>query len=168
MVDIVVNNEDFERKLIFTNTSNATNGRIHEEIIHHSKERSADDQEFLFSVNQMRNKFKTLVAECKHVALTVHSASGIQRIEDKYGKLFNDLYPIVKQRDSCDATQVCESSDFSKRLQMQKDTENQDERSPPIASPSSHLTADNVEGTIAQTRGKRIFVPQKLQINGER
>ena len=145
MVDIVVNNEDFERKLIFTNTSNATNGRIHEEIIHHSKERSADDQEFLFSVNQMRNKFKTLVAECKHVALTVNSASGIQRIEDKYGKLFNDLYPIVKQRDSCDATQVCESSDFSKRLQMQRDTENQDERSPPIASPSSHLTADNVE-----------------------
>ena len=139
----------------------------------------------------MRNKVKKLVAECKRVALTVNSADGIQRIEDKYGTWFNDLYPIVKQRDSCDgiclypivkqrescdgiclypivkqrdscgATQVCEPSEFSKRLEMQRETEIQDERSPPIASPSSHLTADNVEGTIAQTRGKRTFVPTK-------
>ena len=29
MVDIVVNNEDFKIKLIFTNTPNATNGRIY-------------------------------------------------------------------------------------------------------------------------------------------
>ena len=44
MVDIVVNNEDFTRKLIFTNTPNATNGRIYEEIINRLKERSAGDQ----------------------------------------------------------------------------------------------------------------------------
>ena len=44
---------------------------------------------------------------------------------------------------------------------MQKEMEIQDERSPPIASPSSHLKADNEEGTIAQTRSKKSFVPTK-------
>ena len=45
MVDIVVNNEDFKRKLIFTNTPNATNSQIYEEIINCLKERSAGDQD---------------------------------------------------------------------------------------------------------------------------
>ena len=127
--------------------------------INRLKERSAGDQEFLFSLNQVKYKFKKLVAECKSVSLTLKSAICIQRIKDKHGKWFNDLYPIVEKRDSCDATQVCEPSEFSKRLEIQREMEIQDERSPPIASPSSNLTADNVEGTIAQTGVKRIFVP---------
>ncbi len=48
---------------------------------------------------------KKLISECKKVALTTSTASGINRFQDKYGKWFQLLYPIVKQREFCDPTQ---------------------------------------------------------------
>ncbi len=109
VVDVVVNNESFKKKLIFTNTSNATNSRVYEGIIKEVHDRSTERGEsFGFSTTQVRNKFKKLISECKKVALTTSTASGIKRFQDKFGKWFELLYPVVKQRESCDPDQSIE------------------------------------------------------------
>ncbi len=105
-MDVVVNDDSFKKKLIFTNTSNATNSRIYESIIKEVQARTSErGEEFTFSITQVRNKLKKLISECKKVALTTSTASGINRFQDKYGKWFQLLYPIVKQREFCDPTQ---------------------------------------------------------------
>ena len=109
VVDVVVNDDSFKKKLIFTNTSNATNSRIYESIIKEVQARTSErGEEFTFSITQVRNKLKKLISECKKVALTTSTISGINRFQDKYGKWFQLLYPIVKQRESCDPTQSLE------------------------------------------------------------
>eukprot|EP00794_Sanderia_malayensis_P020888 gene20888-22939_t len=109
VVDVVVNNESFKKKLIFTNTSNATNSRVYEGIIKEANDRSTErGASFGFSTTQVRNKFKKLTSECKKVALTTSTASGIKRFQVKFGKWFELLYPVVKQRESCDPDQSIE------------------------------------------------------------
>lgn len=67
-------------------------------------------REMNFSVNQLRSKFKKLVGECKRVALTVKTASGIENfIRDRgYGATFNNLYSLVKTGDSCNPGKAVE------------------------------------------------------------
>ena len=109
VVDVVVSDDAFKKRLIFTNTSNATNSRIYESIIKEVQARTSErGEEFIFSVTQVRNKLKKLNSVCKKVALKTSTASGISRFLDKYGKWFQILYPIVKQRESCDPTQSLE------------------------------------------------------------
>ena len=56
-----------------------------------------------FTIAQLRNKFKKCVSECKHAAMTIKTATGINRFqEDKgYGAWFKHLFPVVQSRDSC-------------------------------------------------------------------
>lgn len=70
------------------------------------------NEEFIFSVSQLQSKFKKLVRECKKVALTVKTASGIENfIRDRgYGATFNNLYSLVKTRDSCNPDEAVEPS----------------------------------------------------------
>ena len=66
MVDIVVNSDYYKRKLIFTNTKNQRNGEIYEQIQKEMQQRAAKrNSKFMFSINQMRTKFKKCVSDCK-------------------------------------------------------------------------------------------------------
>ena len=64
------------------------------------------------TVDQIRSKFKKLVSECKMVALTIKTATGIKRfLDDKgYGAWLHKLFAIVKTRDSCQPEQAIEPS----------------------------------------------------------
>ena len=70
------------------------------------------NEEFNISVNQLQSKFKKLVGECKKLALTVETASGIENfIRDRgYGTTFNNLYSLLKTRDSCNPERAVEPS----------------------------------------------------------
>ena len=76
----MVNDDSFKKKVIVTNTSNATNSRIYEsitkEVSHLSQER---DEACTLSATQVRNKLKKIICDCKKVALTTITASGIKR-----------------------------------------------------------------------------------------
>ena len=99
LVDIICNNEVYKKRIIFTNIKTSKNGGYYEKIVKELKERCARRAEsFSYDVNQTREKFKHLVAECKKAALIMKTASGIKRFQgDKgYGKWFNCLLPLVK------------------------------------------------------------------------
>ena len=113
MVDIIVNNDYYTKKLIFVNTKNKKNAEIYGRILVELRVRASERGEALsFTAVQMRTKFKKLISECKKAALTIKSATGIKRFqEDKgYGSWFDQLYPLVKTRDSCQPEQAIEPS----------------------------------------------------------
>ena len=113
LVDIIASNDYFKKKLIFTNTKNQKNSVIYERVLDELKIRANErDEKVLFSVVQLHNKFKKLIGECKKAALTIKSASGIKRFQDKksYGKWFDQLFALVKTRDSRQPEQAIEPS----------------------------------------------------------
>ena len=94
----------YKTKLIFVNVKTQKNGEIYKKILDELRKRAAvRNEEVPFNIIQLRSKFKKSVAECKRVALTIKSATGIERFQqDKgYGPWFNQLYSLVKTRDSC-------------------------------------------------------------------
>ena len=112
-IDIIVNNNDYVEKLIFRNTKFQHNGIIYEKILKELKKRSSDRGETIeFDVNQLRNKFKKCVGDCKKIALTIKTATGIKKIqrEKGYGSWFDQLFAIVKTRDSCKPEKAIEPS----------------------------------------------------------
>ena len=112
-VDIIVGNEDYKKKLIFRNTKFQRNGELYGKIKLELEQRCAARGESVsFSVDQLRSKFKKCVGECKRVALTIKTATGIKRfLDDKgYGAWFDKLFAIVKTRDSCQPDQALEPS----------------------------------------------------------
>ena len=56
-----------------------------------------------FTVPQLKSKFKKLVAECKRVTLTTKTSTGVKRFQDDkgYSNWFNQLFEVIKTRDSC-------------------------------------------------------------------
>ena len=71
LIDIIVSNNSYKKKLIFTNTKNQRNGELYGEILKEVKARaSARGEDFHFSVNQLRCKFKKCACLCKKAALT--------------------------------------------------------------------------------------------------
>ena len=88
-VDIIVNNNYYQKKLVFTNTKNQKNGEIYENIIIELTERSAERGEVIkfthFTVPQLRTKFTKCVSECKQAALTMKTATGIKRFQEERG-----------------------------------------------------------------------------------
>ena len=118
-IDIVVNDDYYKRKLIFTNTKNQKNGVIYEKILLQLKERAAKRGDILqFTVPQLRTKFKKCISDCKHVALTMKTATGIKRFQEErgFGKWFNMLFPLVKSRDSCKPELALEPSSVEQQL----------------------------------------------------
>ena len=104
LVDIVCNSEYFKRKIIFTNSKNTKNNEIYGKLLKDLKERAfVRGDEFSFTVNQVSNKLKKLISECKKAALTIKTATGIDRIEEEknYGPWFAVLFALLKTRDSC-------------------------------------------------------------------
>ena len=66
-------------------------------------------------MGELRSKFKKLVAECKKLAFTIKTASGVQNFirERGYGAAFDQLYALVKTRDSCNPEKAVEPSALS-------------------------------------------------------
>ena len=85
-IDIIVNDNYYQKKLVFTNTKNQKNGEIYEKILSVLKERAAKRGELIqFTVAQLRNKFKECVSECKQAALTLKTTTGIKRFQEERG-----------------------------------------------------------------------------------
>ena len=70
-----------------------------------------------FAIKQVREKFKRCLAECKNLALTMKTASGIERFQEEkgYSKCFNCLLPFVPSRVSCQPDQAIDPSSNPKR-----------------------------------------------------
>ena len=112
-IDIIVSDEYNRKKLIFTNTKNQRNASIYQSILTELKKRCAKrGEEFEATIPQLRNKFKKCVSECKKAALTIKTATGIKRFQDSkcFGSWFDQLFALVKTRDSCQPEQAVEPS----------------------------------------------------------
>ena len=112
LVDIIVNSEYYKKRLIFMNLKNQKNGDIYEKILKELKARGSKREDVPFTAVQLRTKFKKSISECKKVALTVKTATGIKQLQEEkgYGAWFNQLYALVKTRDSCQPWQAIEPS----------------------------------------------------------
>lgn len=127
MVDMIVNDDELVRKLIFTNVKKRKNSDAYQKILPklNQKYQDAFGKDFPFTVKQMRNKFKWCISTCKKICLTIKTASGVKRFVDSkgYGNWFNALYPLVKTRDSCKPENATEPS---AKLGEDKDSESED------------------------------------------
>ena len=111
LVDVIAEDEDFKRKLIFTNVPNSKNSYVYNKVIEKVGDRMEKrGDEFEFTLEQTRNKFKKLIAVCKTAALTIKTASGITRFQDQcdLGKWFQKLFALVKSKDSSQPEQAIE------------------------------------------------------------
>ena len=108
---MICSSEYYKKKLIFTNTKNSKNAEIYGNVLKELSQRY-EDGSFPFSVYQLRNKFKKCISECKKIALTVKTSTGVKRIQDEkqLGSWFNQLFPLVQTRDSCKPDMAIESS----------------------------------------------------------
>ena len=154
MVDIVFNSDYYKRKIIFTNSKNSKNNDVYSKLLKDMQERfKARVHEVLFTVEQVRNKFKKLIGECKKVALTVKTATGVSRFQEKknYGLWFPRLFALVKTRDSCQPERSVEPTGGS------REDVNEHSRA---SSPAS--AEDSEESTSNESSGDRnLFVPVK-------
>ena len=114
---------------------------------------SARGQEFQFTVTQLRNKLKELISECKKAALTIKTATRIDRFQEQksYGSWFSMLFSLVKTRDSCQPERAVEPSTGG--------SEDVDGQS--IASPASSLEESEQSTVKAPSDDKKLFVPVK-------
>ena len=127
LIDIIVNDDNFKTKLIFQNTKNQQNGKLYESILKELKKRALErGEQITFSPSQLRTKFKKCVQECKKAALTIKTATGIKRFQDSknYGLWFNQLFAVVKTRDSCQPEQTLEPSKVPRKDEKSGENKN--------------------------------------------
>ena len=113
MINVICSNDNLAKKLIFQNTKNTRNGELFKKVVEDSEKACIERGEtFEFDVIQTRTKFKSCVSLCKTAAMTVKTATGIQRFQDdkNLGHWFNQLYPLVKSRESAQPEQAIEPS----------------------------------------------------------
>lgn len=75
------------------------------------KQRAGErDAEFKFTITQMRTKCKKGMSECKNVAMTIQTATGIKWFQEDHGhgKWFQALFALEKTRHSCQPEQAVE------------------------------------------------------------
>ena len=99
MVDIVCNSDYYKKRIIFTNSKNSRNNEVYSKLLTDMQERfEVRGHEVRLTVEQVRNKLKKLIIECKKVALTVKTATGVNRLQEEknYGPWFPMLFALVK------------------------------------------------------------------------
>ena len=75
-------NDIMQRKLIFTNTKNQNNRVIYDEVLDKLTKRASERGETItFNIQQTRSKFKRCISDCKQAAMTIMTATGIQRFQ---------------------------------------------------------------------------------------
>ena len=65
MVDVIFSDDNFSRKLIFTNCKNSKNNEVFFKVLQEVQKRYTGSSTFPYTTAQMRTKFKRCVAECK-------------------------------------------------------------------------------------------------------
>ena len=66
LVDIVITNDYYKKKLIFVNTKTQQNGKVYEKVLKELKSRSEGKGKSVpFTVGQVRTRFKKCISECK-------------------------------------------------------------------------------------------------------
>ena len=95
LIDIVVNSTEYKTKLIFTNTKNHKSGPSYAKILELKARASARGDELAFTVKHLRTKFTKCVSCCKQAALTVKTATGINRSR-KIMVMVNGLMPCLR------------------------------------------------------------------------
>ena len=104
LVDIIITNDYYPRKLIFVNTKNQQNRKVYEKVLKELKCRAGGKGNNIpFTVAQVRTKFYKCISKCKKAALMIKTAAGVKRFQDdkKYGVWFDRLFELVKTRDLC-------------------------------------------------------------------
>jgi len=139
MVDVICSNDNFARKLIFTHSKNTQNNEVYCKVQKEVGERYTGSSNFPYSTGQMRTKFKRCIAECKKLALTIKTATGVKIIQEEpgYGPWFNQLFSLVQSRDSCNP-ELAEEPSCSRNASSSVSTE-----------------------TSPEDEGKKLFVPEK-------
>ena len=78
LVDIIANDDNLKRKLIFTNTRATSNAEAYKTVVKEMEKRcDARGETFELDVTQTHNKFKKLMSTCKSALVTIKTASGI-------------------------------------------------------------------------------------------
>lgn len=153
MVDIVCNSDYYKKRIIFTNSKNSRNNEVYSKLLKDMQERfQLRGHEVRFTVEQVRNKLKKLISECKKVALTVKTATGVNRFQEEknYGPWFPMLFALVKTRDSCQPERAVEPTAGSEDV-------NEESRASPAPS-----VEDSEESTgNGSSDGRKLFVPVK-------
>ena len=111
LVDIILDNDKYEEKLLLTNVKNVRNGQYYDKVIEELKERcSKKGKDFPFCVAQTRQKFKRCINICRDAVMKVKTSSGIKRFqEDKeLGSWFGKLLPIISSMDNFQPQQAIE------------------------------------------------------------
>lgn len=124
----------------FSQTPKITrNNEVYVQVLKEVEKRYTGSSSFPFSTGQMRTKFKRCVAECKKLALTIKTATGVKRIQEDrgYGPWFNQLFSLVQSRDSCNP-ELAEEPSSSRNASSSASTE-----------------------TSPEDEGKNLFVPRK-------
>ena len=101
----------YNKKLIFTYTKILKNAEIHADVLK-ELDQKYEDGSFPFSIDQLKNKFKICLSECKKIALTVETSTGRKRVQDEkqLEDWFNQLFPLFQTRYSCNPHMAAKSS----------------------------------------------------------
>ena len=155
VVDIVCENENYRRRLIFTNNKASKNLDIYKKIVALVKSRMQDrDEVFNFTPEQTRTKFKSCVAACKKASMTRKTGSGLANFMQNQPNWFKKLFPYVASRDSCNPSLAQEPS-FEK-LSATVDEIDGDESS--NSKTNSTNCSDEEPGNV-KVNNKDLYVP---------
>ena len=147
LVDVICSSEYCKKKLVFTNRKDSKKAEIYANVLKQLGQRH-EDGSFPSSVDQFGNKFKKCVSECKRMAFTVKTSTGVKRVQDEkqLGAWFNQLFPLVQTRHSCNPDMAVESSS-SLRLSD----------GDPVKRSSDEQSSDGIDQ--GDDSGKKHFVP---------
>ena len=153
MVDIVCNSEYYKKKDSLHEFQKLKRQRRYSKLLKDIQERfEARGDDVVFTVEQVRNKLKKLISECKKVALTIKTATGVDRFQEKknYGPWFPVLFALVKTRDSCQPERAVEPTCGS------SEGVNEQSRASPASVEGSEESMDN-----GSSDDRKLFVPVK-------
>ena len=112
LVDIICSDEETKKMLIFRNQKFAANNALYRKVVMELNQRIKGSFPFEVTFTQARNKFKKLISECKAQSVTQRTAASLSRsiVEKGYGKLWDELFPLVASRESSDRSNNIEPS----------------------------------------------------------
>ena len=101
LVDIIVNDEYFRKKLILTNTKSQKNYEIYQRVLLELKRCASEKNEACpYTAIQLRTKFKKSISECKKAAMLMKYATGIKRFQEErgYGTCFQQFFSLCQNK----------------------------------------------------------------------
>ena len=116
LFDIILENEDYKRKLLLTNTKKGRNAECLKAVLIELKNRcNARGYTLPYDIVQTKTKIKRCQKICRLAAMTVKTASGIKRFQEEksLGNWFNKLLPIVMSAPNCQPDQAIEPSQIT-------------------------------------------------------